>query len=322
MTSTSDRLVERPRPGLALAVVLPWLVAIPACGGPGSPPPDYAALRDSLRARVAAAPGQIGVTVVDLATDSALGVNQDLSLHAASTMKVPVLMELFRQAEAGRIGLDDSVPVVNSFTSIADGSRYSLSPNDDSETKLYDLVGGKTTVRDLARRMIVRSSNLATDILIERVTADSVQRLMHGLGTDGMVVLRGVEDIPAFDRGMNNHTTARALAGVLAALARCEEGNVAEALRPLNPDDCHAMTDILAGQEFNQRIPAALPPGTRVAHKTGWITGIDHDAGIIYPPGRPPYVLAVLTHAFPDTLSSEHAIRGISGLVWRSLVGR
>ncbi len=311
----------RARSIIALAAAAVALVAV-ACHPATSPRADYAALRDSLNALAGAAPGQLGVALIDLASDSSVEVSADLSMHAASTMKVPVLLELFRQASAGRFDLDDSVVVRNRFTSIADSSQFSLTPDEDSEKALYDLVGRRTTLRDLARRMIDRSSNLATDNLIDLVGADSVQRLMRGLGTTGMVVLRGVEDIPAYDRGMNNTTTAHALAGVLAALARCERGEVADALRPLDPDACHAMTDILAGQEFNLRIPAALPPGTRVAHKTGWITKIDHDAGIIYPPDRAPYVLAVLTHDFPDTLSSEHAIRHVSALAWRSLVGR
>lgn len=324
--SASLRNERRTGPSTPACVLVGVIVTLAAaCGGPSSRAPggpDYASLSDSLRALVAADSGQVGVTLIDLATDSAVSVHGGLTLHAASTMKVPVLVELFRQAARSEIGLDDSIPVKNTFTSIADGSTYSLSRDDDSETALYDEVGAKETVRDLATRMIVRSSNLATNLLIERVTADSVQRLMRGLGTTGMHVLRGVEDIPAFERGLNNRTTSDALAGVLAAVARCERGQVAPALAPLRPDDCRAMTDILAGQEFNDRIPAALPPGTRVAHKTGWITGIDHDAGIVYPPGRAPYVLAVLTHAFPDTLASERAIRDISGLTWRTLVGR
>jgi beta-lactamase class A len=298
------------------------LAILAACGPAGGPPPHYAALRDSLAARLSGLPGQVGVALVDLETDSTVSLSADVSMHAASTMKVPVLLELFRQSAAGRFRLEDSVAVRDTFTSIADGSPFSLTPDEDSEKPLYDLVGGRTTLLDLASRMIDRSSNLATDNLIELVTADSVQRLMRGLGTTGMVVLRGVEDIPAFDRGMNNTTTARALAGVLAALARCERGSVTAALRPLGPDDCRAMTDILARQEFNERIPAALPPGTRVAHKTGWITEIDHDAGIVYPPDRAPYVLAVLTHGFSDTSRSEKTIRDVSGLVWRILVGR
>ncbi len=274
----------------------------------------------SIRARTSQAPGEVAVMLVDLSTDRALALNADVSMHAASTMKVPVLLEMFRQAAAGEYSLDEPVTVKNDFTSIADSSRFTLSPGDDSDSTLYAMVGRQTTLRELARRMTVRSSNLATDILIERVTADSVMRLIRALGTNDMQVLRGVEDIPAYNRGMNNTTTARALAGVFEAIARCERGDVAPPLRPLDAAGCRQITNILAEQEFNEKIPAGLPPGTRVAHKTGWITEIDHDAGIIYPPGRAPYILAVLTRGIADTLQSTAVARDVSRIVWKGLV--
>lgn len=76
------------------------------------------------------------------------------------------------------------------------------------------------------------------------------------------------------------------------------------------------MIDILAAQEFNDEIPAGLPKGTRVAHKTGWITGVTHDAAIVYPPDRKPYVLVVLTKGIPDRPVAQRLIADISRLVW------
>jgi beta-lactamase class A len=274
----------------------------------------------AIRGVISGAPGEVAVSLVDLQGGGRLDIHADVSMHAASTMKVPVLLELFRQAAAGRLSLHDSVEVRNSFTSIADGSSYALSPDDDSETALYKLVGQRLPLLDLARRMIDWSSNLATNNLIDLVTADSVQSLMHRLGTDSMVVLRGVEDIPAFRKGLNNHTTARALADVFAAIARCERGDVAPALTPLRPADCRQITDILAGQEFNEKIPAGIPAGVRVAHKTGWITGIDHDAGIVYPPGQAPYILAILTRGFDSTAVADSLARRISAVIWQQMV--
>lgn len=277
-------------------------------------------LDGSIRDVISGAPGEVAVSLVDLQGGGRVDIHADVSMHAASTMKVPVLLELFRQAVAGRLSLHDSVQVRNSFISIADGSSYALSPDDDSETALYKLVGQRLSLLDLARRMIDWSSNLATNNIIDLVGADSVRSLMHRLGTDSMVVLRGVEDIPAFRKGLNNHTTARALADVFAAIARCERGDVAPALAPLRPGDCHQITDILAGQEFNRKIPAGIPAGIRVAHKTGWITGIDHDAGIVYPPGQVPYVLAILTHGFDSTAVADSVARLISATVWQQMV--
>ncbi len=249
--------------------------------------------------------------MVDLETGATAGVAADVVMHAASTMKVPVLLELFRQAEAGRFDLDDRVTVKNEFTSIADGSTYSLSVGDDSDDVLYGKIGGEATYRELARLMIVRSSNLATNNLVEIVDADSAAALMARIGADGMQVLRGVEDIPAFRAGMSNRTTARALARVLEAIQRCEVTSRAA---------CNAMIEILKGQEFNDKIPAGLPPGTPVAHKTGRITGIDHDGAIVYPPDREPYVLVVLTRGFQDDRDAAKAVAAeISRLVWQAL---
>lgn len=278
------------------------------------------ALSRSLGERIASAPGEVAVTLVDLETGTRFAFNGDESMHAASTMKVPVLVELFRQAAEGRYRLDDPVRIRTTFTSIADGSRYTLTPGRDSEDALYRLEGRTLPRVELARRMIVRSSNLATNILIEDVGAAAVRETMAELGAADMNVLRGVEDIPAFERGMNNTTTADALAAVLAAIANCERGEIAPALEPLRADDCGRITGILADQEFTDGIPAGVPTGVRVANKTGWITGIDHDAAIVYPPGRAPYVLVVLTRGIQEEPVSARTIRDLSELTWTGLV--
>jgi beta-lactamase class A len=281
---------------------------------------DLEDLREVLEARIAAGPGEVAVVVVDLGTGARMGINDDVVMHAASTMKVPVLVELYRQVAEGRFELDDPVDVVTTFTSIADGSAYELYAEDDSERALYRLVGRQVSREDLARRMIVRSSNLATNLLMEDVGAEDVQATMGALGADDMVVLRGVQDIPAFDRGMNNTTTARALATVLEAVARCETGDVLPALQPLRPSDCARITDVLAAQELTAGIPAGIPAGIRVANKTGSITAINHDAGIVYPPGRAPYVLVILTRGVADRAVSGAMIRDLAGLAWEQLV--
>ncbi|MEJ2679291.1 MAG: class A beta-lactamase-related serine hydrolase [Gemmatimonadota bacterium] len=299
--------MSRPAP---LRLLLPaFAFALAGCGRGG---PDYAALHARFQAIAdSAAPAEVAVAFMNLADSTYLGVNDTVTMHAASTMKVPVLIELFRQADHGRFSLDDSVEVHTRFTSIADGSTYTLPPETDSEKKLYELAGEKTTYRDLADRMIQRSSNLATNLLIQIVTADSVEATMHRIGADGMHVLRGVEDIPAFDRGMNNTTTARALARVMEVIARCEVTNQAS---------CDEMIRILKGQEFNDKIPSGLPPGTPIAHKTGNITGIDHDAAIVYPPGHAPFVLVVMTRGFSERAQAFAVSGDIARAAWDAVV--
>ena len=228
---------------------------------------------------------------VTVKPDMTLGIGEDVVFHAASTMKVPVMIELFRRADAGTFAIDGITRFENRFRSIVDGSPYTLAAEDDSDGELYAKAGQPVSWRELNERMITRSSNLATNVLIDVLGADRVNATSRALGAAGMTVLRGVEDQKAFDKGMNNTTTARALGVLLEAI---ETGRAASAA------SCSAMRDVLLRQTETGEIPAGLPPGTRIAHKTGWITATTHDAAVIYPPGGKPYVLVVLTRKIPD----------------------
>jgi beta-lactamase class A len=264
--------------------------------------------QDNLHARIqqliAASGGDVAVVLSD-GNAILLAIDPEKEFHAASTMKVPVMIELFRQADAGRLSLDDALPVKNEFHSIVDGSVYQLSVGDDSDAEVYRAVGKTMTLRQLCEAMITVSSNFAANLLIERLGAKNIQRTVDELGAGGMHVLRGVEDQKAFDKGMNNTTTAAALT---ALLARITEGTAA------SKDSCREMTNILARQHFNDAIPAGLPPGTPVAHKTGNITGIHHDAAIVG--GPHPYVLVVLVRGITDEKKSAALIASISREVW------
>jgi beta-lactamase class A len=262
--------------------------------------------------RIAQVPGAVvGIAYHDLETGDSLYLRADESFHAASMMKVPVMIELFRQIDAGRLRLDQRVPLVNRFQSIADGSTYALNPSDDSDSLAYTFVGTNVAVRDLIDHMITRSSNLATNALIELAGARNANATAHQLGALNIKVLRGVEDTPAFRAGMNNTTSARDLAVLLEAI---------ETGRAASHASCDEMRDILARQEFNDEIPAGLPPGTKVAHKTGWITGVLHDAAVVYPPNRKPYVLVVLTRDIPDEKLARSLIADVSRIVWTHTV--
>lgn len=255
----------------------------------------------------------VGVAVYDLQTKQKLLINERASLHAASTMKVPVMMELFRQAARKRINLDAPITVKNQFASIVDGSPYRLSKDDDSDAELYARVGETMSVRALIERMITRSSNLATNLLIERAGAANVMQLMRELGANDIQVRRGVEDTKAFRAGLNNTTTAYDLMLVLRVIAE---------RKFLDAAACDEMTRILSAQEFNEGIPAGLPPRTKVAHKTGSITKIYHDAGIVFPPHRKPYVIVVLTRGLADEKLSHQLVAAISRRVYEALAAR
>lgn len=265
-------------------------------------------LTQEIQRRVAADSGaQVGVAYVDLGSSDTLFLNADSSFHAASTMKVPVMIELFRRAQAGSFRMSQGLLMVNQFASLADGSPFTLDAGSDSDSTLYQRIGQRVRVDTLLRLMITRSSNLATNTLITLVGADAVTRTMRELGATRIQVLRGVEDGKAFERGLNNTTTARDLAIILRAI---ENGTAA------GPEATREMRSILLGQEFNDGIPAGLPAGVRVAHKTGDITAVSHDAAIVYPPGRQPYVLVVLTRGIKDQVKSSKLIADISAMVY------
>jgi beta-lactamase class A len=251
----------------------------------------------------------IGLVFRDLQTGETLSVNPDRRFHAASTMKVPVLIELARRIDAGDGAWSDSIVVTNRFNSIVDGSSFRLDLADDSDSSLYALEGTSLPVEALARLMITRSSNLATNLLIARVGPERVNATAHRLGADSIQVRRGVEDQKAYDRGLNNTTTARDLATLLAAIA---DGNAASSV------GTDQMLKLLLAQEFNDGIPAGLPTGTRVAHKTGEITGISHDAALVYPAGRKPYVLVILTKGYANRRDAMRLMMDVSKMIFEA----
>ncbi|HJR78782.1 MAG TPA: serine hydrolase [Anaerolineales bacterium] len=238
----------------------------------------------------------IAVAVHDLETNQGININADEPFHPASTFKVHVMMEIFREAEAGIVSWDDCLPIINSFTSIADGSKFSLSRADDAEQTLYPRMGESESIRELTRLMIVRSSNLATNILLERIGTKNVNDFIQALGIEGVTVLRGVEDNAAYRLGMNNSATARGLTQTMKSIA---EGKV------VSKQVSQQMIEILLGQEFNESIPALLPKSDRVAHKTGWTGDVYHDTGIVFPEGRKPYAVSIMTRGFAEDKPDE-----------------
>ena len=282
---------------------------------PQAPQVARASLRDRIAARIAQTRARaVGVYYRDLATGDSLTVGSDVRFHAASTMKIPVMIQLFRDRDAGLLSLDDSIAVTNTFRSIVDSSPYQLDVTDDSDSSLYKRLGQRTSIRDLIELMETVSSNLATNLLIARVDARRANATAHSLGADSIVVLRGVEDGKAYRAGLNNTTTARDLGVLLAAVAN---GTAA------SPASCQEMLAILSRQQFNEGIPAGLPAGTRVYHKTGWIEQVVyHDAALVEPSARSRYVLVVLTAGIAKNDDAYALVRDLSRLVFESRSGK
>jgi beta-lactamase class A len=155
--------------------------------------------------------------------------------------------------------------------------------------------------------MITISSNLATNLLMDKLGVDNIRAGVHALGADGMSVLRDLEDTKAYEAGRNNTTTARALLRLMEAIAHGEAVDQASS---------REMVAILERQTFNDGIPAGLPPGTRVAHKTGEITKIQHDAAIVF--SRRPFVLIVLTRGLENPKDSTALIAELTRQLYRA----
>jgi beta-lactamase class A len=287
---------------LCLLPILASLTAAPLRGQVTGP------LEAALRSRIAQDTTTVSVAFLDPVRRQEVLLDALRRYHAASTMKVPVLIELARRVDAGELGWADALPVTNRFSSLVDGAPYTLDPADDSDSTLYAREGGSVAIAELARLMITRSSNLATNLLIQRLDARRVNQTARSLGADSIQVLRGVEDGEAYARGLNNTTTAKDLAVLLQAIASGRAASRAAT---------DSMLAFLLAQEFNAGIPAGLPPEARVAHKTGWITGIAHDAAIVYPPGRGAYVLVILTRGYDREADAQHLMADLSRIVYR-----
>jgi len=254
---------------------------------------------------------RISLAICDLESGYQILVKPDEPFHPASTIKLAVMMEIYHQAAQGELALDEMLPVKNSFPSLADQSEFLLSPDSDSETDLYGHIGEQLSLRDLTRRMIVSSSNLAANLLIEKLRAANITRFMQALGTDDLVIRRGLEDKKAYALGMNNSATARSLMQILVRLAK------RSVVSPAASDE---MIAILQLQKFNEGIPAQLPAGVRVAHKTGWIDKVYHDAAIVYPPQHSPYVVVILTSGLSEKDEAPALVAAISAAIYRQLI--
>ncbi|MDZ7344689.1 MAG: class A beta-lactamase-related serine hydrolase [candidate division KSB1 bacterium] len=299
--------------------------------------PPFRSLQDFIQHLCDRLPAEIAVAFRDLETGREFLFNERQMMHAASTMKVPVMIEVFRQAEANhstpssstspttlpRFRLEDSLLVKNEFKSIVDGSIYRMDIGEDSEESLYSFIGKKLTIGQLVEQMITVSSNLATNLLVDLIGVENIMRTLHTLGITNMKIRRGVEDIKAYRLGLNNQTDAMAMLLTLQAIAE---------KRAASPTACETMLAMLKRQKFRDGIPAGLPQTLEVAHKTGSIVGIAHDCAIVFPKtvtphtskvhatARKPYLLVVLTSGLQDNIQANRVIAEISGKIYREMV--
>ncbi len=253
----------------------------------------------------------IAVAIHDLETDFRFSLSGDRWFHAASTIKVAVLLAVFRAADESRLRLDDSLHVRNRFFSAADGSIFHVTPDRDATPELYHSIGRTARISSLAHAMISGSSNLATNLLLDFVGVEYARKVLRDAQVHSVELRRGVEDHAAHEQGINNEATANGLVTLLSAI----RGDF------LSNESKQEVIRILLEQRFNSMIPARLPPHAAVAHKTGEISTACHDIGIVYLPEREPYIAVILTEFDADRNGRRETVAAISELIYRCLSG-
>ncbi len=265
-------------------------------------------LKQIIETELGKQPGVFAVAFKDLTTGKELLIREREEFHAASTMKTPVMIEVYKQAAQHRLSLTDSILIKTRFSSIVDGSPYQLRATEDSDTAIYKQVGTKRTLSSLVYDMIIWSSNLATNLVIERVGAPSVTQTMRDLGAEDIQIRRGVEDSKAFAKGLNNTTTAYDLMVIFDKMASS---------KLVSAEASQAMINILLDQKFNNAIPAKLPKSVKIAHKTGSIAGVRHDCGIVFLPDGRRYVLVLLSKNIIDDVATAATMATVSDWIYR-----
>ena len=264
---------------------------------------DYDAFENKLKNLLKSHKGTFAIAIKNMNDGKSILINENEVFHAASTMKTPVMIEFFKKINEGKISSDDSLLINNEFSSIVDGSKFELSSFDDSDEDIYKNLGKYISTDKLVYDMITRSSNFGTNLLIDYLDAEDVNNTMKNIGAKNMKVLRGVGDLKAFDLGLSNTTTAADLLIIYEKLAKGEI---------VNNESSNKMIRILKDQVYNDIIPKYLPDKVEVAHKTGWISGVRHDSGIVYVRNNEKYILVLLSKNLEDDIEGADFLAKIS----------
>jgi beta-lactamase class A len=249
------------------------------------------------------------VAVHDYETGFRFSLNAERPFHAASTIKVAILLAIGKAIDDGAVRPNDTLHVRNQFRSAIDRSPFRIDAEADGYPQLHRLIGRTAKISDLTEWMIVSSSNLATNLLLDYISVEEAQRVLRDAGVSGVNLRRGVDDTRAHEQNFNNETTADGLLQLFATLR-------GDFLSKLSRD---MAINILLQQRFNSMIPAPLPTHASVAHKTGEISTACHDAGIVYLPEREPYILVVLTELAAESNGRRETIAKISEAVFKAL---
>lgn len=252
----------------------------------------------------------VSVWLGDVAGQSRYEWEANAGHYAASTLKLPLVLALYRQVARAELDLDTETAIHNEFHSVADGSMFALDMSDDQDPATWGAVGGVRTLALLAEQAITHSSNLATNLLFDIVGRQEVARVLADTGCSvTTVVARGIEDAVARRAGITNTVTAADLGRLMAAVARREPALGGERV-------CGPVEALLRRQRHVDQIPAGLPPDVVTASKSGWIPGVSHDACLAWPPHRDPFVLVVCTTIDRSESGAAALVASLTADVW------
>ena len=271
---------------------------------------DYNILEKKIISKFNDETGNFALAFKNLDDGKEILINENEIFHAASTMKTPVMIEFYKQLHQGKLSLEDTLQIKNEFKSIVDGTMYKLSEFDDSDKNTYNKLGQYYSINNLIYEMITISSNFATNILIDYIGANNVTKSMKEIGALNIDILRGVEDIKAFELGLNNTTSAKDLLIIYEKLAK---GKI------INNKSSAIMIDILKDQKYDDIIPKYLPKDIEIANKTGMITGVHHDSGIVFLKDGKKYIIIILSKNMSDMESGTEMMAKISELIYKTL---
>ena len=271
---------------------------------------DYNILEKKIISKFNNETGNFALAFKNLDDGKEILINENEIFHAASTIKTPVMIEFYKQLHQGKLSLEDTLQIKNEFKSIVDGTMYKLSEFDDSDKNTYNKLRQYYSINNLIYEMITISSNFATNILIDYIGANNVTKSMKEIGALNINVLRGVEDIKAFELGLNNTTSAKDLLIVYEKLAK---GKI------IDNESSAIMINILKDQKYDDIIPKYLPKDIEVANKTGMITGVHHDSGIVFLKDGRKYVIVLLSKNMLDMESGTEMMAKISELIYKTL---
>lgn len=228
----------------------------------------------------------------------------DTPFYAASTVKLAVLVAVARALDAGAATPGTPLVATHTFRSQVPGAPdYRIEPDDLDEG--MPPPGTPMTLAEVVERMVVVSSNEATNMAAELVGLDAVNRVLADAGAAASSFGRKYSDLEAERHGASHTTTAADLAALMSAV-------VTGALA--SPERTAWMTSVL-GRQTDRRLTAAVPDGVPCGSKSGWVDGIRHDVAFVGEPGPDALVLAVCTRGY-ENADAEEALHALGALAF------